>query len=336
MKAAVFYGPGDLRIEERLLPQIGPGQVLIRVAACGICGTDYHIYHGEFQTRPPVIIGHEFSGQVAAIGHRVEDLAPGDRVTVDPNTSCGMCRPCRRGQTNLCENNSAVGVMRDGGFAEFCVVPQEQCHLLPRSVSLLQGAMTEPLACCVHGIDLASVRPGDTVVVIGGGAIGQMLAQLARLRGAARLVLSEPIPDRREMALSLGVDVAIDPLNDDPLAPGGTLEGGADVVIEAVGSVPTSNQAIEWAAPGATVLWFGVTPPGQVVPVDPNLIFRKELTIRGALINPHTHERALALLASGQIRVESLITRTITIQDLPKVLSEGPGRHIKTVVLLER
>jgi len=335
MKAAVFHGPGDLRIEERPVPKVGPGQVLFRVAACGICGTDYHIYHGEFPTSPPVIIGHEFSGQVVALGAKVDGLAPGDKVAIDPNMACGACRPCRRGQINLCENNAAVGVLRDGGFAEFCVVPRKQCHLLPKSVSLLQGAMTEPLACCVHGIDLAGIRPGDTVVVIGGGAIGQMLAQLARLRGAAPLLLSEPIPDRREMALSLGVDAVIDPLSEDPLAPGGALEGGADVVIEAVGSVATTRQAIDWAAPGATVLWFGVTPPGETIPLEPNLVFRKELAIRGALINPHTHQPALALLASGQIRVDPLITRTISLDDLPAVLGEKPGREVKTVVVQE-
>jgi len=335
MKAAVFYGPGDLRVEERPVPEVGPGQVLLRVAACGICGTDYHIYHDEFPTSPPVIIGHEFSGQVVALGAKVDGLAPGDNVAVDPNMACGACRPCRRGQINLCENNAAVGVLRDGGFAEFCVVPRRQCHLLPKSVSLLQGAMTEPLACCVHGIDMAGIRPGDTVVVIGGGAIGQMLAQLARLRGAAPLLLSEPIPDRREMALSLGVDAVIDPLNEDPLAPGGALERGADVVIEAVGSVTTTKQSIDWAAPGATVLWFGVTPPGQTIPVEPNLVFRKELTIRGALINPHTHHPALALLASGRIRVDPLITRTIGLDDLPGVLREKPGRDVKTIVVQE-
>ena len=171
------------------------------------------------------------------------------------------------------------------------------------------------------------------MAVIGGGAIGQMLAQLARLSGAARLVLSDPIPARRQMALSLGADAAVDPASDSPLAPGGALEGGADVVIEAVGSTATTKQALEWAAPGATVLWFGVTPPGQTIAVEPNLIFRKELTIVGSLINPHTHHRALALLTYGRVKVEPLITRTIPLDDLPRVLAEPPGQDIKTVVV---
>jgi threonine dehydrogenase-like Zn-dependent dehydrogenase len=153
------------------------------------------------------------------------------------------------------------------------------------------------------------------------------------LRGAGRLVLSDPLAARREMALSLGVDAVVDPLNEDPLAPGGLLEGGADVVIEAVGSVRTNAQALTRAARGATVLWFGVTPPGQTLAVEPNLLFQKELTIRGALVNPYTHARALALLGARQVRVAPLITRTIGLDELPGVLDQAPGDDIKTVVV---
>ncbi len=333
MKAAVFYSPGDLRIEERADPQVGAGQILLRVAACGICGTDRHIYHGEFATTPPVILGHEYAGQVVDVGKGVVDLKPGDYVAVDPNMPCGMCHPCRRGKVHLCENLRALGVDLDGGFAHYCVAPQTQCYRLPSSVSPLEGAMTEPLACCLHGIDQANIQAGDTVAVIGGGAIGQMLMQLARQRGAARLVLSDPIAARREMALALGADAVVDPLCEDATAPGGVLAGGADVVIEAVGSTATAAQAIEWATSGGTVLWFGVTPPGQMVTIEPNLIFRKELVIRGARINPFTHSRALAMLASGQIKVKPLITRTISLDELPRVLREPPGQDVKTVVI---
>lgn len=333
MKAAVFYGVGDLRVEDRAEPVAGPGEVVLRVSACGICGTDRHIMHGEFHTVPPVVIGHEFAGTVEEVGEGVTDLAPGDRVAIDPNMPCGTCRPCRRGQIHLCENLRALGVDVDGGFAERCAVPRAQCYRLPNGVPLEDGAMTEPLACCVRGIDRAGVRPGDTVAVIGGGAIGQLLAQLARISGAANLVLSDPVAARREMALSSGVDAVVDPTREDPLAPGGALEGGADVVIEAVGSAPTTAQAVDWAAPGATVLWFGVTPPGITIPVEPNRIFVKELTIAGARINPFTHSRALALLGSGQVRVGHLITRQIALDDLPAVLERPTGDDVKTVVV---
>ena len=332
MKAAVFHGVGDLRIETVPDPRPGPDDVLVQVALCGICGTDRHILHGEFTTSPPVIPGHEFSGTVVAVGERVDDLAPGDLVAVDPNIVCGICRPCRRGLVHMCRNLSAIGVNYDGGFAELASIPRKQAYRLPAGLSMAAGAMVEPLSCCVHGIDLAAVRGGDTVAVIGGGAIGQMLAQLARMAGAAKLVMSDPVASRREMALALGVDVAIDPTEVDPLAPGGVLEGGADVVIEAVGSGVTTAQAVRWATPGGMVLWFGVTPPGVKVPVEPNEVFEKELTIRGARINPFTHSRALALMGSGQVKVEGLITRTIALDDLPAVLEESPGDDLKIVV----
>jgi len=333
VKAAVFHGPGDLRIEERCTPAVTSDGVLVRVEACGICGTDRHIVHGEFLTSPPVIIGHEFAGTVLEVGPKVPDLAVGDRVAIDPNMPCGVCRPCRRGRIHLCENLRALGVDVDGGFAEYCVVPRAQCYRLPEGVSTLEGALTEPLACCLRGIDQAGVRAGDVVAVIGGGAIGQMLAGLARLSGAARVVLSEPLEARRRMALDLGADAVLDPRHEDPLAPGGPLEGGADVVIEAVGSRATTAQAVEWAAPGGTVVWFGVTPPGQTIEVEPNLIFRKELTIVGARINPFTHARALALMGSGRLRVGPLITRRIALDELPAVLEAPAGEDVKTVVV---
>jgi L-iditol 2-dehydrogenase len=334
MRAAVFYGIGDLRIEERSLPAVGSNQVLVKVAACGICGTDRHIFHGEFETFPPVVIGHEYAGEVVEVGSAVKGLQPGDHIALDPNMACGLCRPCSRGQVHLCENLTAVGVNMDGGFAEYSLVPRSQCYLLPPQISLLEGALTEPLACCLRGIEQAHIRPGDTVVVIGGGAIGQILAQLARMNGAGRLVLSDPIPARRTMALQLGyVDAVIDPTNEDPLQANGTLAGGADIVLEAVGSITTTQQAVNWAAAGATIVWFGVTPPGQMALVEPNMIFRRELTLRGARINPFTHSRAVAMLGSGRLKLQPLITRKITLEELPSALQMPPGQDTKTVVV---
>lgn len=334
MRAAVFHGIGDLRVEECPLPQLQEGHVLVKVAACGICGTDRHIYHGEFDVVPPVIIGHEYAGEVVAVGDGVENLHLGDHVAMDPNMPCGACRPCRRGQVHLCENLAALGVNFHGGFAEYSLVPASQCYLLPGHVSLLQGALAEPLACCLRGIQQAQIQPGDVVAVIGGGAIGQILAQLARLCGASRLVLSDPIAERRIMARELGyVDAVIDPVNEDPLPASGVLSGGADIVLEAVGSVATTQQAVRWAAPGATIIWFGVTPPGQLAEIEPNLVFRRELTIRGARINPFTHTRAVAMLASGRLNLEPLITRQISLAELPGILQAPPGADTKIVVI---
>ena len=332
MKAAVFYAPGDLRIEERAMPEPLPGEVLIRVGACGVCGTDRHINHGACNATPPVVLGHEYGGIVAGLGDGIDDLALGDQIVVDPNIVCGRCPPCRKGKVQLCENLLALGVNLDGGFAEFSLASRSQCHPLPSGVSPMAGAMAEPLACCVHGIDRARIRAGDRVAVLGAGAIGLMLVQLARLNGASYVLVSDPAPARRRMALELGADEAIDPMRANPLERGGALEGGADVVIEAVGSAVTAAQAIAWAASGATVLWFGVAPPGDTVSLEPSLVFGKELTIVGARINPFTHSRALALLASGEIVVEPLITKSIGLEALPGLLADGPGDEIKVLV----
>lgn len=333
MKAAVFRGTGNIEVTDVPQPEPGPREVVVRVAACGICGTDRHIFHGEFATRPPVIIGHEYAGEIAAVGSGVTALAVGDRVAIDPNIACGQCSPCRRGQVHMCRHLTALGVDIDGGFAEYSLVPEAQCFPIPDALTYLEGALAEPVACCIHGMDLAGVRSGDTVAVIGGGAIGQIMAQLARLQGAGRVIVSDLSPSRRQMALDLGADAVIDPAQEDPCGSGGLLEDGAQVVIEAVGSARTDAQAIQWAAPGGMVLWFGVTPPDQSVTVNPNMIFEKELTIRGARINPFTHSRAIALLGSGRLAVAPLITHKAPLEALPELLAAGPGEHIKTVIV---
>ncbi len=332
MRAAVFHGEGHLCIEERPTPIPGPAQVLVEIQACGVCGTDRHIYHGDFPTTPPVIIGHEFAGQVVEVGPDVTDLAIGDRVTVDPNIYCGTCRYCQRGKVHMCTQLQALGVNLDGGFAELCVVPRKQCHLLPSNVSWIEGALAEPVACCIHGIDLAGIQSGDTVAIIGGGAIGLILAQLAKLAGAGQVIVSELAAERREIALTLGVDRVIDPRHEDPLAAGGILENGADIVIEAVGSAATARQALDWATRGGTILWFGVAPPQDRVSIAPNQVFEKELTIRGARINPFTHARAVSLLASKRLDVASLVTQRIDLDALPATLAAPSSCAIKTVV----
>lgn len=333
MKCVVYHGPGNVRCEERVARHPGPGEVLLRVMAAGLCGTDRHIYHGEYDAAPPVVIGHEFAGQVVALGEERLGLSVGDRVTIDPARPCGVCRPCRRGAYHNCQDRRALGVHLDGGFAEYCVAPARQCLALPEGISYAEGAIMEPLACCVHGIDRAEVVAGDVVAVIGAGAIGLMMLQLARLRGAARVMVSEPNAARRAMALELGADEAFDPRQGDPLASDGPLAEGADVVIEAVGAAATARQAVAWAAPGGRVLWFGVASPGEVVPVEPNLVFAKELTLLGARLSPFTHARAVDLVASRQVRIAPLITRLIDLEALPGVLRDPQGDEIKTVVL---
>lgn len=337
MSAAVFRRPGSVVIEDRDVPSPGPGEVLVRVEACGVCGTDFHIFKGEAPARPPVVLGHEYCGEVVALGEGVAGLQPGDRVAVDPNIACGRCYHCRLGKVHLCESMEALGVTMDGGFTEYSVVPATQCHVLPAGMPAVQGAFVEPVACCVHGIDLAGIRPGNTVVVLGGGTIGLILLQLAQRSGATTLIVSEPVQKKRELALELGATLAVDPLSADleeqvrAVAP-----AGADIVIEAVGRPETVEAAVRIAARGGCILLFGVVPEDAKGPVSPFAIYKKELRIQGSYVNPFTFSRAISLLASGAVKVEPLVEQVVPVGDLPSVLASGPSAGgAKTLVGLD-
>lgn len=337
MSAAVFRRPGSVVIEDRDVPSPGPGEVLVRVEACGVCGTDFHIFKGEAPARPPVVLGHEYCGEVVALGEGVAGLQPGDRVAVDPNIACGRCYHCRLGKVHLCESMEALGVTMDGGFTEYSVVPATQCHVLPAGMPAVQGAFVEPVACCVHGIDLAGIRPGNTVVVLGGGTIGLILLQLAQRSGATTLIVSEPVQKKRELALELGATLAVDPLSADleeqvrAVAP-----AGADIIIEAVGRPETVEAAVRIAARGGCILLFGVVPEDAKVPVSPFAIYKKELRIQGSYVNPFTFSRAISLLASGAVKVEPLVEQVVPVGDLPSVLASGPSAGgAKTLVGLD-
>ena len=206
----------------------------------------------------------------------------------------------------------------DGGFAQACLLPAAQCFRVAPDVPFAHAAMAEPLACCLHGIDRAGIRPGENVLVIGGGTIGQIMLQLARLAGAARVVLSEPVAARRELAVRLGADAAIDPIHEDLNQRLSQLlsKDGADVVIECVGSPRTSGQAIDAAAGCGRVLLFGVPDPEAVLQTKMHPIFQKELTIMGSFVNPDTHSRAVALLSSGQMKLKELITHRFPVSQL--------------------
>lgn len=338
MIGAYFLGNQTIETRPLVLPEPGEGQVLVKVCACGVCGTDVHIYHGgkgSADVTPPVILGHEFSGRIVKLGSGVTGLEEGQLITVDPNIYCGKCRPCRQGQKQMCHHMKAVGVNMDGGFADYCLVPYAQCVPVPEGTDPEVAALAEPLACCLHGIDRAGIRPGENVLVIGGGTIGQIMLQLARLAGAAKVVLSEPVAARRELAVRLGADGAIDPIHENLNQRLSELlsKDGADVVIECVGSPRTSGQAIDAAAGCGRVLLFGVPDPEAVLQTKMHPIFQKELTIMGSFVNPDTHSRAVALLSSGQMKLKELITHRFPVSQLESAIQmQVSAESIKVLV----
>ena len=338
MKANYFLGNGRFELREIPLRDLQAGEVLVRVMAAGVCGTDVHIYHGEegaTEVNPPVVLGHEYAGVVEAVGEQVTAVKVGDHVTIDPNMNCGMCPACREGRKQFCDHMQALGVNFDGGFAQYCIAPQAQCLVLDEKVPFEVGAMAEPIACCLHGIDLANIRVGDAVLVIGGGAIGLIMAQLARLSGAARVIVSEPVALRREIALKLGADGVIDPLHEDVRARFNELTGrtGAPVVIECVGHVAATKQAFDAAARGATLLLFSVPKPHATFDLPMMDVFKKELTIRGSLVNPDTHSRAVELLNAGCLHLEPLITHRFPLPQVEDAIKAQMGSDsIKVLV----
>lgn len=338
MKALFLEEIGKLSLCEVEKPVPRADELLVRVEACGICGTDRHLFLGEFPSRPPVTLGHEFSGIVEAVGSSVTAFKAGMRVTGDPNIACGRCSECHHGRVNLCHNLQAIGIHRNGGFAEYVTLPEKQAFALPLTIEPLHGAFCEPLACCLHGVDLANIKAGSSAIVIGGGVIGLLVVQLARLAGAANVVLITRSESKRGLAETLGATATIDPSIGDVVelikADHGILPGGADVVFECAGLKETVEQAPRLTSRGGMTVILGVLPSGMKVEIEPfDLLFR-EVRIVTSFLNPFTHGRAAELIASGTIVVEPLISRTIGFDDAIHAIS-GPGAsgEIRTLVL---
>ena len=337
MKASRFLGNKTFAVTDLPTPHAGPGELVLRNQVCGVCGTDVHIYHGEpgsADVNPPVVLGHEYSGEVVEVGEGVTGFAVGDHVTVDPNIYCGHCAYCQNGKKQLCPSMEAIGVTRDGGFAQYSLIPASQAFKLEPTVPWEAAAMAEPLACCLHGIDLAGIQVGDKVCVVGGGAIGLLMVQLAKLSGASQIVLSEPNEKRRQVGLQLGANAAIDPTRPDSQEVfAQVLDGGANVVIECVGNVPAVKSAFQFAGKGATVLLFSVPKVDATFDLPLFEVYKKELTIKGSFVNPDTHARAVALINSGKVDFDPIITHRFTLDQLPEAIAmQMSDASIKVVV----
>jgi 2-desacetyl-2-hydroxyethyl bacteriochlorophyllide A dehydrogenase len=325
MRAARFHGVGDLRLEEIPLPVPRAGEVRIRPLAVGVCGTDVHIFRGEFPSARPVVLGHEIAGTVDAAGSAVKGIREGDLVTVQPNTFCGVCRYCRLGREHLCLEMRAYGVHMDGGFAAAMVASAKTVYRLPVGLEARIGCFAEPLACALHGMDRLGVSSASTVLVIGAGAVGLMLARLSCLAGAGLVAVSEPHADRRAAALSFGAGLVADPGAEgwrESLMEA-TAGQGFDSVIDAVGGATTFEQAVSLTARGGKVLVFGVAPPDAAAAIRPYEIFSRELTVIGTLINPYTHERAVQILP--QMGLDKFSVEALPLARLREALDAHAG-----------
>lgn len=329
MKAAVYFGKNDVHVVDIPKPDCGPGQVRIAIKYCGVCGTDLHIFHGDGGAKDvPVgtVIGHEFSGVVDAIGEGVTEFKIGDRVSADPNDWCGECYYCKNGKAHFCPNMKGYGTTNNGGFAEFVTVPEKQVYHLPDCLDFKTGSQCETTSCCINGIDLCGIKAGQNVLVIGAGPIGLMMTQLARNTGAGKVLVSELVPEKRELARKLGADVVIDPKAEDLKAVIARECENLDCVIEAAGTPFTQAQAIEVAGNTCTVMLFGLVPPETEIPLKTFRVFNRELKITSSFINPYTFSRAIRELALRRVVLDDVITDIVPLENIGEVFTNPEYR----------
>ncbi|MGQ9626772.1 MAG: zinc-dependent dehydrogenase [Anaerolineae bacterium] len=324
MKAAILRGPKQLSIEEIPTPEAPEDGILLKVAACGLCGSDLRTYlYGPRFKVEDVIMGHEIAGTVVSVGPKVTGYAPGDRLAVAPDVHCGRCYYCLRGHFNLCDDLKFIGAHYPGGFAEHVALPGEVLergiiHRMPEGISFIEATVAEPSSSVLNSHFNAGTTLGDTVVVIGAGPIGCLHMEVARARGA-RVIITEVAAERLKMAESFGPDEVIDSSREDPVARVRSLTGGvgADIVVVAVGVSALHNQAVEMARKGGRVVLFGGLPKEKAMTtLDGNLIHYGEIVVVGAFsYHPTHHKLALDLIAAGKIRAKKLVTHTFPLED---------------------
>lgn len=331
MKAVVLYGKEDVRVGEFPLRQVGPGEVKIAVAYCGICGTDFHKTAGRAGSRPvrcPVPLGHEISGYVSELGDGVEGLRVGDAVTADPNHSCGRCDYCRMGKPSFCRH--ATGVVK--GMAEYVVAPAENVYRLPDGMDMRLAALAEPLSCCLRGMDLLGLMPGETAALVGFGAIGALMLRLMQDAGAARVLVVEPNETRRALALKQGAAAAVSPTDTEALRRCAE-EWHLSRVMECAGSSAAQQTALEIADRGATVVLFGVSAAEDRLSLSVYEAFLKELVIKTSYINPHTTQRAIDLLAEKPWSAEEIFSAELSMEEAAEeLLHPAHSRRGKVLV----
>mgnify|MGYP001626231977 CR=1 FL=1 len=341
MRAAVLYGPGELRLEERPKPSPGPGEALVRVEVCGICRSDYHYWRhgriGEFVVRAPLILGHEASGVVEEVGEGVDWLRPGDRVVIEPGVPCLRCRYCRMGRYNLCPSVRFMGTPPvDGAFVEYVAWPAAFLYRMPPGMTFEEGALIEPLSVAVHAVRRAGLEPGSSVAIFGVGAIGMVTLEAVKAAGASRIFVVDVDEWKLEAALRRGADAAVNARREDPVEAIRRLTGGegVDYAFEASGAERASYQAVKVARRGGVVVLIGLYASDEFqYPVLEAIV--KEVDIRGVHRYANAFQPAIELVAKGRVKVGDLVTHKLPLERLEegfRIMDEGREKYIKIQV----
>jgi len=328
MKAVLLSSIGQIAVGQQVTPQIESGKSVVKILACGICGTDRHVYKGEYPSTKPVILGHEFGGVIdtPAVGSK---FSKGDLVSVDPNIVCGVCIDCKAGRTAFCPTLTALGININGGLAEYALVPDTQIYKVSNDLNPLHLAFIEPTACCIRGMDIADLKGGETVAVLGGGVMGQIVMQLAKLAGASEITMVTRQRSRRDLAVTLGATNSFDPSDKDYAQ----KMKKYDVVFECAGAVETFNAAQVIARRGGVIVVLGLTPEKTYVDFNPFQLVIKELRIQGSYLNPLTQRRAADLIDGKKLKLDPLISKVLTLDEVPDILNKPPAEgDIKYIV----
>lgn len=336
MKASVLTRPGQVKIEERAIPAIEPDKVLIKVELCGICGTELLVYDGKLPVEFPYYnLGHEYTGKVIEIGKEVKKgISVGDRVLINPNYHCDSCYFCHRGEIEFCENRRAYRTKSNGGFAEYAMVTEKLVYRVPEGISPEEAIFAEPLSCCIHGVDMINIEPGGAVVILGCGTMGLLTLQLCKLKGAGKIVVSDPVELRRDTANRLGADLVVNPIEEDLVeVVREATAHGSGVVIECAGVKKTIGQALELVGRKGQILLLAIWPKNEQIVLSPSLIVDKQISVRGAIFGPLTLGRAIELLETKEIETGSLLTHKFSLDNLSEAIEVARNREsIKVAV----
>jgi L-iditol 2-dehydrogenase len=343
MLAVEYHSNDDVRIVDLPIPEISPGELLVQLQACGLCASD--VMEWYMKPRAPIYPGHEPVGIVAAVSESVQQFSIGQRVFIHHHVPCMVCHFCQRGSFSQCQTFRATRLY-PGGLAEYIRVPALNVRLdvlpLPDDLSFEAATLIEPLACCVRGIDRAAIQAGDSVLVLGAGSNGLMLAQLAQQRGAVRVIIVDPIAYRRQRALDAGIDHALDPESEleNLLQQIFTVNDGRkpDIVLVTPSSISAMHQGLELVGPGGTVLFFAPPSPAAALPITPNTLFFQEISLHTSYsAGPYETRLALDLLQTGRIRAETVITHQFPLRQAAKAfqLVATPGDALKVIITKE-